>query len=147
MGATYEITGDAGPGASTSFSFTKMEMSTDPQVLNALYGNYVPYADISSARWLSASIPQNSPLYADGDARQHVLRGYAMWEMNPNDIFSNNTQIAKGSYVYLRYFNVKGYYVDSSGNIVNMTNILSQVKGSDLIYSNGESKIYFCSQG
>jgi uncharacterized membrane protein len=147
VGFSYQLTGDTGPGASTSFSFTQMALSQNPNVLNSLYSNYVPMSDIYGATWLSLNLPKNTTLYADADSRQHVIRGYGLLEMEPNNILSNYTRIDANSYTYYRLFNLKGFYVDAYGHLLNMSRISDQLTDSDIIYSNGECKIFYQPEG
>jgi uncharacterized membrane protein len=147
VGFVNEVAVDLGPGASPAFSFTHMVTSQNPGVLAAFYSEYVPDCDVNSAKWLSVMTPSNSTLYADADARQHVLRGYALRVVDGNNILSNGTIIAPNSFVYLRYLNVQGYFVDSKGAVLNMTLLNNQLENADKIYSNGYSEIYFSNIG
>ncbi len=142
VGFVYEVTGDTSRGASASFSFTQMKTSNNPQVLQTLYGSYVPDVDIYSAKWLSFTVPENATLYADADAHQHVLRGYASIVVDGNNILYDNITIAPNAYVYLRTFNTQGYFIDPSGAIANITQISAQLEGANKIYSSGSSEIY-----
>ena len=146
VGFVNEVAGDLGPGASPAFSFTPMITSENPKILATFYGQYVPDCDVYSAKWLSEETPSNSTLYADADARQHVLRGYALRVVDENNILSNNTIVSSNSYVYLRYLNIQGYFVNSRGAVLNTTVLSSQLEDMDKIYSNGGSEIYFSNQ-
>jgi uncharacterized membrane protein len=143
VGFVHEVTGDVySAGASASFSFNQMQVSSNPQVLQTLYGFYVPDSDKYSAEWLSYTTTENTTLYADADARQHVLRGYALRVVNENNIFYNGTTISPDSYIYLRTFNTQGYFISPEGTIFNMTQISNQLEYANKIYSNGDSEIY-----
>ena len=143
VGFVNEVTGDLGPGVSPAFSFAPMITSQSPQVLSTFYGEYVPDCDVSSAKWLSANTPNNSILYADSDARQHVLRGYALRVVDYKYILTNGTTFAPNSYIYLRYLNVQGYFVDPNGQVLNMTLLSGQLNDASKIYSKGGSEIYY----
>ncbi len=143
VGAFYEVADDLSPGASISFSFNQMASSTDPRVMQTLYGSYVPDCDVYSANWLEACVTNKTALYADVDARQHVLRGYALTVVGPDNLLSNDTHIPPDAYVYLRSMNVQGYYVDPYEGLMNMTSLSSQLQNENRIYSNGGSEIYY----
>jgi uncharacterized membrane protein len=143
VGFVNEVVGDLGPGASPAFSFLPMITSDNPKVLAAFYSEYVPDCDVCSASWLYVNMPANASLYGDADARQHVLRAYALTVVKDDNLFSNNTKIASKSYIYLRYLNLRGIYVNPAGDVFNMTSISNQLKGADKLYTNGESEIWF----
>ncbi len=143
VGYFYEVTDDLSPGASISFSYNQMTSSTDPIVLQTLYGAYVPDCDVYSANWLATCVTNKTSLYADVDARQHVLRGYALTVVDMNNILCNDTNVPPDAYVYLRTMNIQGYLVDPYEGLVNMTYVSSELQDKNRIYSNGNSEIYF----
>jgi len=143
VGFVYEIANDLSPGVSASFSYNDITTSNDPQVLARFYEGFVPENDIQSAKWLYHTVPNNSSVYADITSSQRVLRGYALRAVDWENILENGTRIAPESYVYLRTFNVQGYFTDAYGGIFNMTDISSQLEHANRIYSNGKSEIYY----
>ncbi|MCW4018865.1 MAG: DUF2206 domain-containing protein [Candidatus Bathyarchaeota archaeon] len=143
VGFVYEVTDDLSPGASSSMSFSAMEESSNPQVLAHLYGSYVPDCDVYSAEWLSVHTPKDSVLFADADARQHVLRGYALRVVNEAHLLSVNNTITPDSYIYLRYLNTQGCYVAVSGEPIDMAHVSDQLTDTNRIYSDGGSEIYY----
>ncbi len=147
VGFVYEVANDLSPGVSASFSYHDIVTSNNPQVLAGFYEGFVPENDIQSARWLYSTIPGNSSLYADFTSSQRVLRGYALRAVDWENILDNGTRIAPDSYVYLRTFNVQGYFTDAYGRMFNMTHISSQLEHANKIYSNGKSEIYYSGVG
>lgn len=143
VGFVNEVTDDLSAGVSTSLSFNRITSSDDPKVLARFYEGYVPDCDIYSARWLSATAPIDSAIYADITSTQRVLRGYAFRVVDWENIIANDTRIKPDAYVYLRSLNVQGYYINVYGEMMNITNIANQLENSNKIYSNGESEIYY----
>ena len=143
VGFVNELSGDLGSGVSTSMSFNQITKSNDPQVLANFYEGYVPNEDVYSAKWLSSEIPLNATLYADITSSQRVLRGYALRVIDWENMLTNNTRIKADAYVYLRTFNVQGYFIDVYGGMFNMTQIANQLEDTNKIYSNSKSEIYY----
>jgi uncharacterized membrane protein len=141
VGFFAELT--SSPPYSTTLSFSRMANSSNPQTLASLYNAYSPPEDVQSAIWLAQFAYNSSNVYADAISASHVLPAYAHTVIDYNHILTVNTTIAPGSYVYLRYFNVKGYFANSNGEILNMSQFSNQLENADKIYSNGESEIYF----
>jgi uncharacterized membrane protein len=143
VGFVNEISGDLGSGVSSSMSFNQITKSNNPQVLANFYEGYVPNEDVYSAKWLSSEIPLNATLYADITSSQRVLRGYALRVIDWENMLTNNTRIKDDAYVYLRTFNVQGYFIDVYGGMFNMTQISNQLEDTNKIYSNSKSEIYY----
>ena len=140
VGIISELTNDA--PVNTAISFSRMYTSNDPMMMQSLYSVYSPPEDIDSAIWLSKFAYSNSSIYADEIAQKHVLVAYGMITVDWNHLLSNDTKIGSNSYVYLRFFNVKGLIITNQ-TATNDICILNQLSSMDKIYSNGKSEISF----
>ncbi len=142
VGFVNEVTGDVGVGVSRSISYNRLRSSTDPQTMRRFYEPYVPDQDLYGARWLSRFTADNSSIYADATANDHVLRAYALRLVEWKSILSTNITIDADAYVYLRSLNLRGLFVGHSERLSNMTDLADQLYWSNKVCSNGGSEVY-----
>jgi uncharacterized membrane protein len=142
-GFVNQVTGEIGPGTSESISYYGMKNSQDSLVLYSFYDPLVLNQDLYSVKWLAGMTSTNATIYADDTANKHMIIGYANRVVEYDNILFFNITFSSDSYVYLRTLNVNGYLVDAYGVLSNMTYVSAELINSSLIYSNGDSKIFF----
>lgn len=143
VGFVDQATGQTGTDTSMSLNYKAMQSSTDPVTLGAFYNPQVAPQEVASAQWLASFTAKNVTLYSDDTASKHVLPAYAGRLVNYDCIFANGISIRPDSYVYLRTLNVLGYMENDQGIGSNMTDIQNQLGHASLIYSNGNSQVYY----
>lgn len=139
-GFVYEIVKDH-PG-SIALSQASVAASGNANDINNFYASLYQDTDVTSADWLSNNRNVSAEVYSDYARKTLILKSYGM--IPDAHEFINLTCIGDNSYVYLGYPNVRysmafkwdtGYY--------NITDI-SQIYGKkNLVYSNGDAKIYY----
>ena len=140
-GFIQEVTGDV--PFSISLNPERMETSINSA---KVYFNieYTFESEVFSAGWLSKMRSPTSQIYADAEARSHVLASYGMISLDNSATLSNNTKNCYGdTYIYLRRLNVvDGLMSTGGGSFFNASQITTVLNSLNKIYSNGESEIY-----
>jgi uncharacterized membrane protein len=123
--------------------FKRMNASSESQVKISLYSTYIPEQDVFSASWLLNHKVENANVFADFLSRFHVLVSYGLI---PNQIIpmTNTTIPLQGSFVYLGSLNIiNGVITTKYTESFNTSEISSLLVQNNLIYSNGNSEIWY----
>jgi uncharacterized membrane protein len=118
----------------------------------SFYVKYTMEQDVFSAKWLSRSRAEHIKIYADLISCDHVLGSYGMIPFyilpEQQSYYPLPLNVPKEeSYIYLRYFNVVEHsqYRSEPGPITSEPiKIENFSNGSNKIYTNGWSEIYYC---
>jgi uncharacterized membrane protein len=143
VGFIYELAGD--DPTSISISYMRMKTSENSEIQLAFYNGLVPEQDVFSAIWLFRMATNRSRVYADLIASKQVLRGYGMSIAKWKYYLTNNTIFEPQAYIYLRYVNVQGIYIDkadANARILKSTDFYAELNNTNKIFSNGYSEIY-----
>ncbi|MGD0645067.1 MAG: DUF2206 domain-containing protein [Candidatus Bathyarchaeia archaeon] len=99
--------------------------------------------DVYGARWLSNHITTGSTIYSDYVSAAQVLASYGL--INPGDIsvLSNYTLLRASSLIYLRNLNVEFGLFEEYQSVHNITEYSQAFENADLVYSNGQSEIFY----
>jgi len=104
---------------------------------------YIHDADVASVKWLNNNYDKQSLIYADPSAS---LRIYSFTQFNENIRFSVfPSTITRDGYVYMSKANIEQgiAYASLDNNLLTYTEPIDFIEDNkNLIYNNGESKIY-----
>jgi uncharacterized membrane protein len=128
---------------SQTFDYHRMEKSSTLQTSIQFYEIYIQPQDSFSAVWLSKHANLSSLLvYSDGVSQAHVLtsEGLIPWELIKP--LTNDTQLTKGSFVYLDRLAIEKDVVIGSDQNFKTSEITSAFNSSNVIYSNGGSEVW-----
>ncbi len=124
--------------------FYRMITSNDSNAKISLYDIYIPEQDVSSATWLSNYKIETATVFADYLSESHVLISYGLI---PNKLLlpiTNTTIPPQGSFIYLGSLNiVNGVITTTTTASYNTSQISSLLDQNDLVYSNGNSEIWY----
>jgi uncharacterized membrane protein len=136
-GFVYELTNDSSP---TSFALSKNRSADWTVYLHQL--NIEPQ-EVSAAQWLSSHENQQLPVYADFGAK--YLASYGMIPFDEIRVFDPalNGSIGAPAYFFFGSLNLQQDKVESYNVEWNMTHFAFITQGTDKIYSNGNSDIYY----
>ncbi len=128
---------------SYSLDFNRMLTSNDVQVKINLYESYIPVQDVFSATWLSNHKVETTKVFADSLSESHVLWSYGLI---PNELLlklDNTTNPTQDSFIYLGSLNVLNGVMTTHSGSFNTSKISFLLDQNNLVYSNGNSKIWY----
>jgi uncharacterized membrane protein len=140
-GSVNTVTGSL--PSSYSLDFDRLKDPAFLRVIGSTYSLYIPEQDLSSATWLASRIDGSPLVYADSDIGVMTFVDYTTLNPQSVDYIANETQSKSGSYIYLRTFNTLTGIIASSKGYFNLSDLHPSPLQNNLIYSNGESDIYF----
>jgi len=141
VGFVNRVTG--GAIGFTVIDFDRVKTSSDPKVIVNFYSAYIPEQDVSSAVWLLHHEGLPSTIYADSVSGYDVLTSYGLTPRNFISHITNLTIPYPASFVYLSRLNVADSIITTSGGAFSpRSEILPNLNGSDLVYSNGNGEIW-----
>lgn len=123
----------------------KLNMSTsfEPAVKVGFYVSYTPHQDVLSAKWLATKMSNDSLIFADSISIYHPLHVFALIQDDKLVDLTNDTQVPKNSYVYLRTFNFEnGFIIPIYHSAYNISELNSELNKCNLVYTNGYSVVY-----
>ncbi len=124
--------------------FYRMLTSNDSQVKIGLYSCYIPEQDVFSASWLSNHKVETAEVFTDYDSGAHVLVSYGLVPYELLFFITNTTIPPQDSFVCLLTLNiVNGVITTTTGSFFNTSEISSLLDQNDLVYSNGNSEIWY----
>jgi uncharacterized membrane protein len=127
---------------SQTFDYYRILTSTNPVAIQ-YYAGYIHEQDAFSADWLLKNANGSSIVYAAPFSTTSALVSRSLIPMNLMYPLSNTTNPEQGSFVYLDSLNVvKGIIPTPTGSF-NTSEITSALNESNLIYSNGNSEIWY----
>jgi uncharacterized membrane protein len=129
---------------SFSLDLERRESSSDISIREGTHTCYFLDGEAQSAAWLQRNIEPTAIVYTDSNSIYTVLKSYAHL---PNDrsiqIYQGFTPPA-GTYVYLKYLNVRiGLVYVANAPSFNMSELEPVLDNCGKIYSNGDSEIYY----
>lgn len=132
---------------SFSLDYNRIRASTDPNSLNsiAFYGAYIVEQDVFGAAWLSKNRVESSMIYADYVSGDNVLTSYGLIPRQQISSLTNTTILEQGGLIYLGQLNIMNGTMTTITASFNTSEIYPLLKGTDLVYSNGDSKIWYVS--
>lgn len=144
VGFVNRVTNSAIAGYTVNMD--RMINSNESEVKTSLYSFYIPEQEVFSASWLQSHKVETAQVYSDSDPRGNVLISYGLI---PNQLLIPLTSSAisspiKGSFIYLGSLNIVNDVVFNSyiGSF-NTSEISSLLNQNSLVYSNGNSEIWY----
>jgi uncharacterized membrane protein len=132
---------------SYSLDYNRIRTSTDPNALNIIsfYNTYIPEQDVFSATWLSKNKGELSMIYADYFSMCGVLTSYGLIPRQQIISLTNITMLKQGGFIYLGQLNIVNGIMTTFSAQFNTSDIYSLLNGNNLVYSNGNSEVWFVS--
>ena len=130
---------------SYTIDFERMKTSNESQSKISLYNFYIPEQDVFSASWLLNNKVETAEVFADAESKSHVLLSYGLI---PNKLLlpiTNTTIPPQGSFVYLGSLNIVNGVIATDTGSFNTSEISFLLDKNNLVYSNGNSEIWFVS--
>jgi uncharacterized membrane protein len=124
-------------------NFDQMIKSNEISVKFGLYSTYTPDQDAFSASWLSIYRASTAEVFCDSFSESHVLASSGLIPSDLRILLTNATIPPKGSFIYLGSFNVVNGVIKTDNSAFNTSEISSLLNQNDLVYSNGNSKIWY----
>jgi uncharacterized membrane protein len=125
-----------------NIDFDRMITSNESQVKISLYQVYIPEQDVFSASWLSNHKVETAKVFADYFSKYHALTSYGLI---PNLILptTNTTILPQGSFLYLGSLNIVNGVMTTATGSFNISEISLSLDQNNLVYSNGNSQIWY----
>jgi uncharacterized membrane protein len=144
-GLIYEITGDS--PISASLGFQRLKESTG--AVRVWFDSFIIYdEEVTSAQWLSTHRDNAWQVFADVPAIYRVLLSYGMIPLEMSHVLTNESEIPRETYIYLRRFNVVDglivHYINNTYGPIsgfNISEVSSILNRSNVVYQNGASSI------
>jgi uncharacterized membrane protein len=143
VGFVNRVTG--GPIHCYNIDFDRMKTSNESQVKIGFYTAYIPEQDVFSASWLLNHRVETAYVFADDVSESHVLLSYGLI---PNKLLLpllNTTIAPQGSFIYLGSLNTLDGVITTTTGSFNTSEISSLLDQNNLVYSNGNSEIWYVS--
>lgn len=128
---------------SFSLDYARVSTSLDKNVQMNFGAIYIPEQDVFSASWLLNYKVETAEVFADQISGVHVLASYGLIQSNLILSITSATIPSQGSFVYLSSLNIVHGVIATSTGSLNTTEISPLLNQSDLIYTNGNSEIWF----
>jgi uncharacterized membrane protein len=127
--------------------YNRIRTSTIPGQLNSIsfYSVYISEQDVFSAVWLSKNIGESSTIYADSVSSVSVLPSYGLIPMGQISSLTDTTILTQGSFIYLGQLNVADGIITTATSSFNTSEIYPILNMTNLVYSNGNSEIWYSS--
>jgi uncharacterized membrane protein len=132
---------------SFSLDYNRIRTSTDPNSANSItfYANFITEQDVFGAVWLTKNRGESSMIYADYRSADGVLTSYGFIPRLQISPLTNTTTLEQGGFVYLRQLNVANGIIPTPTAPFNTSEIYPLLNKTNLIYSNGNSEIWYVS--
>lgn len=134
---------------SFSLDYNRMRTSTDPNTLISFYSAYIPEQNVFSALWLSKNREESSMIYVDVISIYKALTSYGLIPPQQMGSLTNTTTFRQGDFVYLGQLNVVNGIIPTTVvppyNTIETYSLLNASGRTNLIYSNGDSEIWYVS--
>ena len=141
VGFVSHVTG--GYPYSYSLDLDRRERSSDLSIRASTHGTYFLDQEVFSARWLLENANPKSKVYAGWNSRSTILKAYTLVPDDRILGISNETVLESRAYIYLKYLNVGVGVISTVSETHNTSGILPLLRDCNMIYSNGNSDIYF----
>jgi uncharacterized membrane protein len=142
VGVVNRVTNGAVHSYNTDFD--RMLASDSALVKTSLlYSVYIPEQDIFSATWLLDHRVETAKVFASLESGSHVLFSYGLI---PDVLLSpiTTTMIpTQGSFVYLGSLNIVNGAIDNSTGLFETSEISFLLDKENLVYSNGNSEVWY----
>lgn len=123
--------------------FDRMITSNDSQVKISLFSNYLSEQDVFSAKWLSNNKDKTTAVLSDFLSEGHVLRSYGLVPDTLLLRITNTTIPPPGTLIYLGSLNIVQNVITTDTGSFNTSEISFLLDKSNLVYSNGNSQIWY----
>jgi uncharacterized membrane protein len=132
---------------SFSLDYNRIRTSTDPNTLNSISFHiaYISEQDVFSAMWLSKNKGESSTIYADYVSMCSVLTSYSLIPKQQIISLTNTTMLKQGGFIYLGQLNVVNGIMTTFSAQFNTSDIYPLLNETNLVYSNGNSEVWFVS--
>ncbi len=124
-------------------NFDKMIKSNEVSVKFGLYSTYIPVQDAFSASWLSNYKTETAEVFCDSFSASHVLASSALLPSDLRIKLTNETVPPQGNFVYLGTLNIVNGVIKTETGSFNTSEISSVLDQNNLVYSNGNSEIWY----
>jgi len=136
-----------GSPLSFSLNYSRMLAPTNsnlPDIIN-FYSGFIPEQDVFGAEWLSKNRGESLMIYADSRCADAVLTSYGLIPRQQISSLTNTTMLEQGGFVYLGQLNVLNGVILTPTGYFNTSEIFPLLNETNLIYSNGNSEIWYAS--
>jgi uncharacterized membrane protein len=132
---------------SFSLDYNRIRTSTDPNSANSLsfHTAYIAEQDVFGATWLSKNKGESSMIYADYLSYCSALTSYGLIPRQQISSLTNTTILEQGGLIYLGQLNVVNGIMITVTAQFNTSDIYPLLNGTNLIYSNADSEVWFVS--
>jgi uncharacterized membrane protein len=128
---------------SYNVDFDRMITSNDSRIKISLYSNYLPEQDVFGAAWLSNNKVETAMVLADSLSESHVLRSYGLVPDTLLLPLTNTTIPPCNSFIYLGSLNTVHGVITTIAGSFNTSDISFLLDQNNLVYSNGNSEIFY----
>jgi uncharacterized membrane protein len=131
---------------SYSIDFDKIITSNVSSSKIILYDDYIPEQDVYSASWLLDHKVETTEVFADYLSEYHVLLSYGLIPNNLLLPLTNTTIPPQGTFIYLGSLNTVTGVITTTATTTgsfNTSEISSLLNQNNLVYSNGNSEIWY----
>jgi uncharacterized membrane protein len=141
VGFVNRVTG--GSIRSFSLDFDRMNASNDSEIKIYLHNAYLSEQDVFSASWLSNHRVSSTEVVADYSAGTHVLVSFGLVPDKLLIPLTDEIVAPQGSLIYLGTLNLVNGVIKSQTESFNMSSVLPLLDQNSLIYSNGDSEVWY----
>jgi uncharacterized membrane protein len=128
---------------SYTIDFNRSKTSSNTAVEINFYTVYTPEQDVFSAVWLLNHEAAPSMIYCDYVSGAHVLTSYGLTPWKIDSQITNSTKPLPNTLVYLSFLNVADNTITTYSASFNTSQVYPNLKGCDLVYSNGNGEIWY----
>ncbi len=125
-----------------SIALNYEEMNTEYS--STTYKAFISSPNIAGAVWLSAYL-ENSTLYADYVSSFNILDNYGPYPIENVRLLNNDQTVTQNSVIFLGQINVVDGIVTTYDQSFNVSDISYMLTNSSLLYSNGNTEIFYAS--
>jgi len=129
---------------SYSLDLARRESSSDISIRIDTHSSYFLDEEVLSATWLQEHLEPSAKVYSDPNAYLSVLISYAHLPYDRSLDIGRSFAPSAGTYVYLKYMNVRmGLVYLRGGDLINVSDLQPGLERCGKIYSNGDSELWY----
>ena len=127
---------------SFSLDYSRASTSSDTIIQKNFNSMYIPEQAVFSASWLSSHKVDSVEVFPDDVSGVHALVSYGLISDNLIFTITNSTITPQSNYIYLGSLKIMNGVITSSISF-NASQISSLLNQNNLIYTNGNSEIFY----
>jgi uncharacterized membrane protein len=108
-----------------------------------LYSVYIPEQDVFSATWLLDHRVETARVFASLESGSHAVFSYGLVPDTLQSLIATTMTPTRGSFIYLGSLNIVNGAVDNSTGFFDTSQISFLLDKEDLVYSNGNSEVWY----